>query len=217
MKFRLSLVLLFFCNTVFANDLQYVRVQLEWKYQFEFAGFIAAKELGYYQEAGLDVDLVEYEPSVDNVLSLIQGDADYVVHNSNLVVHGGHIAPVVVLATYFQRSPLIFVTHPSIRTPGDLVGKRIMGTTDEFRYSSLALLLNHFYVNSTNSDIREHTFSIDDFIQGKVDAMSAFRSNQLYELDRLGVAYNVIDPADYGFVSSAVSVLATQNAVVQNP
>ncbi len=217
MKFRLSLVLLFFCNTVFANDLQYVRVQLEWKYQFEFAGFIAAKELGYYQEVGLDVDLVEYEPSVDNVLSLIQGDADYVVHNSNLVVHGGHIAPVVVLATYFQRSPLIFVTHPSIRTPGDLVGKRIMGTTDEFRYSSLALLLNHFYVNSTNSDIREHTFSIDDFIQGKVDAMSAFRSNQLYELDRLGVAYNVIDPADYGFVSSAVSVLATQNAVVQNP
>jgi ABC-type nitrate/sulfonate/bicarbonate transport system substrate-binding protein len=43
---------------VFANDLQYVRVQLEWKYQFEFAGFIAAKELGYYQEVGLDVDLV---------------------------------------------------------------------------------------------------------------------------------------------------------------
>jgi ABC-type nitrate/sulfonate/bicarbonate transport system substrate-binding protein len=77
MKFRLSLILLFFCNTVFANDLQYVRVQLEWKYQFEFAGFIAAKELGYYQEVGLDVDLVEYEPSVDNVLSLIQGDADY--------------------------------------------------------------------------------------------------------------------------------------------
>lgn len=75
----------------------------------------------------------------------------------------------------------------------------------------------HFYVNSTNSDVREHTFSIDDFIQGKVDAMSAFRSNQLYELDRLGVSYNVIDPADYGFVSSAVSVLATQNAVVQNP
>lgn len=75
----------------------------------------------------------------------------------------------------------------------------------------------HFYVNSTNSDVREHTFSIDDFIQGKVDAMSAFRSNQLYELDRLGVSYNFIDPADYGFVSSAVSVLATQNAVVQNP
>ena len=217
MKLRVGLILWFCCTSAFANDLQYVRVQLEWKYQFEFAGFIAAKEMGYYREAGLDVDLVEYKPSVDDIVSLIQGDADYVVHNSNLVVHGGHIAPVVVLATYFQRSPLIFVTHPSIRTPSELVGKRIMGTTDEFRYSSLALLLNHFYVNSANSDIREHTFSIDDFIQGKVDAMSAFRSNQLYELDRLGVAYNVIDPADYGFVSSAVSVLATQERVVQNP
>ena len=217
MKLRVGFILWFCCTNAFASDLQYVRVQLEWKYQFEFAGFIAAKELGYYREVGLDVDLVEYEPSVDNILSLMQGDADYVVHNSNLVVHGGHIAPFVVLATYFQRSPLIFVTHPSIRSPSDLIGKRIMGTTDEFRYSSLALLLNHFYVNSTNSDIREHTFVIDDFIQGKVDAMSAFRSNQLYELDRLGVAYNVLDPADYGFVSSAVSVLATQESVVANP
>lgn len=84
MKLKLGIVLLFMCTGAFANDLQYVRVQLEWKYQFEFAGFIAAKELGYYREVGLDVDLVEYEPAVDNILSLIQGDADYVVHNSNL-------------------------------------------------------------------------------------------------------------------------------------
>jgi len=216
----LRTVLLAFCLGTFALTAKAtvpIRVQLEWKYQFEFAGFIVAKELGFYDEIGLDVDLIEYQPSVDNIQLLLRGQADYVVHNSNLVVHGGHIAPVVVLATYFQRSPLILVAHPSIKTPRDLLGKRLMGTTDEFAYSSLALLLNHFYVNETNSTILEHTFDIESFVSGRVDAMSAFRSNQLYELDRMGVPYNVIHPADYGFLSNAVSVLATRESVVANP
>jgi ABC-type nitrate/sulfonate/bicarbonate transport system substrate-binding protein len=41
------------------EQLQKISLQLHWKYQFEFAGFIAAKEKGFYQNAGLDVDLKE--------------------------------------------------------------------------------------------------------------------------------------------------------------
>lgn len=43
-----------------AQKLQKVKIQLSWKYQFQFAGFIMAKELGYYKDAGLDVELLEY-------------------------------------------------------------------------------------------------------------------------------------------------------------
>ena len=38
------------------ENLEKVSLQLHWKYQFEFAGFIGAKEKGFYKEAGLDVD-----------------------------------------------------------------------------------------------------------------------------------------------------------------
>jgi len=43
MKF---LLLCFFSVLVFANNLKHISVQLNWKNQFEFAGFYVAKELG---------------------------------------------------------------------------------------------------------------------------------------------------------------------------
>ena len=47
------------------EPLEKITLQLHWKYQFEFAGFIAAKEKGFYKEAGLDVKLKEYEFGID--------------------------------------------------------------------------------------------------------------------------------------------------------
>ncbi len=78
-----------------------------------------------------------------------------------------------------------------------------MGTSDELKYSSLALLLSHYNISPQNTSITAEKFSIDDFIDGKVDAMSAFLSNQIYELNQRKVAYNIINPADYGFIMSA--------------
>jgi len=46
----------------------------------------------------------------------------------------------------------IFVTSPDIHKPRDLIGKRIMGTAEEIRHSSLASLLNHFKINGVRLD-----------------------------------------------------------------
>ena len=39
--------------------LEKVRLQLKWFHQFQFAGYYAAIEQGYYAEEGLDVELIE--------------------------------------------------------------------------------------------------------------------------------------------------------------
>ncbi len=36
-----------------------MRLQLKWVHQFQFAGYYAAIEQGYYAEEGLDVELIE--------------------------------------------------------------------------------------------------------------------------------------------------------------
>jgi len=48
--------LLLISSTVHADRLEVekVSVQLEWKHQFEFAGFYAALDQGYYGEVNLD-------------------------------------------------------------------------------------------------------------------------------------------------------------------
>ncbi len=38
-----------------ATELEKVTLQLKWRHQFQFAGYYAAHEQGYYREAGLDV------------------------------------------------------------------------------------------------------------------------------------------------------------------
>jgi polar amino acid transport system substrate-binding protein len=219
LRFFLIFCLLSWCFSVAhaESELEPVRLQLDWKFQFEFAGFIAAKEKGFYQEAGLDVELLEYQAGTDTVSEVRSRRINYGIHNSSIVIESGKLVPIILLATYFQRSPLVLVTAKDIKTPTDLIGKTIMGTRDEFKYSSLALLLELFYVVKGNTTFQEHTFDIEDFITGRVDAMSAFRSNQLFELDQLGIEYNIIDPADYGFLMSAVNLFTSQEEALQYP
>ncbi|SIS41385.1 diguanylate cyclase [Neptunomonas antarctica] len=220
-KHILSLLIAFvlFCSSVatYAAALEKVSLQLDWKYQFEFAGFIMAKEKGFYRDAGLDVDLIEYEAGIDTVEKVLAQTNNYGSYNSSVMINDGKLKPIVLLATYFQQSPLIFVTSKEIKTPNDLIGKTIMGTKDELKYSSLALLLNHFSITTKNAKFVEHSFNNEDFIQHKVDAMSAFRTNQLFELDQLNIEYNIIDPADFGFLMSAVNLFTSQDEALQHP
>ena len=197
--------------------LETVSLQFEWLYQFEYSGFIAAKEKGFYEEAGLNVEFREYKPGENNIQKVLDGEINYGIHNSSLIIENQKLVNNVLLATYLQKSPLVFVTDKSIKRPYDLAGKKIMGTSEEFKFSSLALLLNHFQVNASNTTFKEHSFEIEDFISGKVDAMSAFRTNQFYMLDKLGIEYNVIDPADYGYSTGAVNLYASYNEVEKNP
>lgn len=59
-------------------------VQLNWKPQFEFAAFYIAKELGFYKEAGLDVELRHIDPKDGiNILQAVQnGEVDVGVYYS---------------------------------------------------------------------------------------------------------------------------------------
>ena len=48
-----------------AAALDSVSLQLKWKHQFQFAGYYAALEQGFYRHAGLDVTIREGGPGVD--------------------------------------------------------------------------------------------------------------------------------------------------------
>lgn len=213
----MKLFLLLLVSTfLYSSSLEKVSIQFNWKYQFEVAGFIAAKEKGFYENVGLDVELKEYNPEVDILFDVLNNKVTYGISSSNIVLENKKIASIVLLATYLQKSPLVFITKPDIRTPSQFLGKTIMGNKDELKNSSLALFLSHFNINFSNTKFIPHNFKIDDFISGKVEIMSAFRSNQLYELDKRKIDYNIIDPADYGFVMSAVNLYTSKEEAFKN-
>ena len=89
-------------------------LQLKWSHGFQFAGYYAAQEKGFYREAGFDVRLVEVRPGLNVVVEVISGRADFGVGTSGLLIarHAGE--PVVVLAAIFQHSPLVLIARQDV-------------------------------------------------------------------------------------------------------
>jgi diguanylate cyclase (GGDEF)-like protein/PAS domain S-box-containing protein len=202
--------------TLQASELQKVSLQLQWKYQFQFAGFIMAKELGYYRDVGLDVDILEYN-NTNSMKDLEDGKIDFAINNSMLAYQDKKLLDVTLLATYFQRSPLILVTQPDIDDVLKLKGKTVMMSDNNYYNSSLSILLEYFSINKKNTKFVPASFNLDDFISKKVDAVTAFKSNEIFELNQRKIPYNIIDPVEYGFSTNAINLFTSCKKLKDDP
>ena len=102
------LILLLF--TTFLNANEKVVLQLKWFHQFQFAGYYAAKEKGFYDEVGLDVQIKERDLKYNNIDEVINGNAQYGVADSILILYKLKQQPVVIVTPIFQHSPSIFIS-----------------------------------------------------------------------------------------------------------
>lgn len=195
---RLLVLVLFFCFTLFANEK--VVLQLDWKHQFQFAGFYVAKELGYYQKAGLDVIIKEYNNSIDVVEDVIAKEGRYGLGKSSLLIERSHGKPIVVLSAIFQKSPSVLITvDKNITSAADLKHKRIMITSNEVTSAPIMTMLQSNGLTSKDFTILKHSFNYKDLLNGKTDAMACYLSNEPYFLEQNKSYFKVFDPQDYGY------------------
>ena len=193
------------------QELSKVSLQLHWKYQFEFAGFIAAKEKGFYKDAGLDVELKEYNFGQNIIKDVSSGKVNYGIYNSNILVEYIKKEPLKLLSSYFKRSALVLITKPEIKYPKDLLKKKIMAAG----FDDLDLNFNYIFslekVKIENLNLVPHTFNVEDFVNNKIDAMTAFISDQPFKLDKLNVKYNIIDPSNFGVFNLQLELFTSNN------
>ena len=217
MKILFKILFIFlFVSYSKATELAKVSLQLHWKYQFEFAGFIVAKEKGFYKELGLDVDLKELYFE-DNRYEMLQNKtSEFFIFSSDIVGEQLKGLPATLVSSYFQRVPLAFVTKPDIYFPIDLKDKKVMAIG---KYKGNIIFENLLYsANMTLDDIQliPHTFNLEDFISGKVDAIQIYIINELYELDKQKVPYNIIDVNNYGIEFNGIIVATHKEYAKEN-
>ena len=200
-------------------ELSAITLQLLWKHQFEFAGFYAAIEQGYYQELGLDVTIKEYQKKLDLIDEVVNGRAQYGVGISSLIIDRSQGAPVVLLANIFQHSPLVLLSRveSKIYSPVQMIGKRIMLANFEKDNASLVAMLNSESVSLDQIDVREHSFNIEDFISGKVDVVSAYVTNEPGVLKERQVKFNIIDPINYGIDFYGNNIFTSEKQLRDHP
>jgi len=106
-------------------------LQLSGPAQFEFAGYYAALWKGYYNEAGLDVEIrpsgAPGAAAVDPVHEVTDGHAQFGVGTAGLVVQAGQGMPLLLLAPIFQSSgaAVYYRTDGDFASPGALVKARV--------------------------------------------------------------------------------------------
>lgn len=122
-------------------------VQLSWKFQFQFAQIIAAYEKGYYRNAGLDVTIIEGGPGINAADEVSNGQADFGVYSSALIVEYSRRKPVVALAALMQHSAvgLAVQNNESIQSIHDLKGKTVTLSSDTYDE-----ILAYFKANGLN-------------------------------------------------------------------
>ena len=220
--FHFFIFLFFFLNNLlFASTqitpLEKVTLQLEWKHQFEFAGFYTAIEKGYYKDIGLEVEIKEFKEDTDITQEVLDGKATFGISSSALILEKLNKKPVVLIASYFKQNALALITKPEIKTPADLKDKKILALDWEMKHTSLGVMLKDFNITQNDYTLVNHDFKIDKFVNGEVDAMSVFITSQTYELDKLGINYNILNPANFGIYSYDVELFTSQNVVNSNP
>ncbi len=185
---------LFVAASAQADD---VRLQLKWKHGFHFAGYYAAVAQGYYHEEGLEADLVEARPDIDAVSSVLTGRTTYGIGSSSLLLARADGKPVVALAAIFQHSPLVLAMRRGSGAPTaqDLVGKRVM--IEPFA-EELFAYVGRDGVTREQMHVVPHDFNVHSLIDGKVDAMSIYSSNETDALNQAGFDYQILSPAAAG-------------------
>jgi diguanylate cyclase (GGDEF)-like protein len=188
-----------------------VTLQLNWKHQFQFAGYYAAIEKGYYQEAGFAVRVVEAREGADPIDEVLAGRAQYGIGASELALRRGQGQPLVVLAVILQHSPLALIARGGhAQSVHDLAGKRVMLMPHE---TELYAYLRREGLSRDKIVEVQHSFNADDLIKGRVDAVSGYSTDEPFELRRAGLAYSIFSPRASGVDFYGDSLFTTEAQV----
>ncbi len=193
-RFRwLLLIACLLARPAFALD--NITLQLKWTHAFQFAGYYAAQEQGYYRDAGLQVNIEEAAPDTNPVRNVLEGKAQFGVGTSSLLLERAAGKPVVALAVVFQQSPYEIYAAPNIRSLRDLIGKRIML---EPQSGELLAFLQKEGIPLDRIRQMPHSFDANGLMQGEAEAISGYISNEPFYFRQARYSYQTFSPRSAG-------------------
>jgi len=198
------------------EPLDAVTLQLKWKHQFQFAGYYAALEKGFYRDAGLEVEIIEAKDGEESSDAVLGGEADFGIGMSDLIALRAKGHSVVALATIYQHSPLVILTpkDSGIENIHSLKGRRI---ALEAHSAELSAYLEAEGVPLHTMTVFPHEYSISNLITGRVDAISAYSTDEPFMLLNQGLDYLVFSPRAGGIDFYGDTLFTSEDQVRRHP
>ena len=164
-----------------AQELTPISLQLQWVAQSQFAGYFAAKDLGFYEEEGLDVTILEGAVEIVPQQVVASGGAQFGVAWVPKVLEstekGEGSVNLVNIAQIFQRSGTLMVSFvdSGIESVADFDGRNVgswgFGNEHELYAAMRAEVLDMACVIGQN-------FDMSALLSGELDAAQAMIYNE---------------------------------------
>ncbi|MCZ4261827.1 ABC transporter substrate-binding protein [Limimaricola sp. G21655-S1] len=177
-----------------AQDLDKVRLQLQWVTQAQFAGYYVALEEGFYEEEGLDVEILPGGPDIAPPQVLAGGGADVMLNwmPSALAAREKGL-PVVNIAQPFASSGLMLTCwkDTGITGPQDFKGKTIGVWFFGNEYPFLSWMSQEGIPTEGGEDgvtVLKQGFNVDPLIQRQADCISTMTYNEYGQVLDAGIS-----------------------------
>lgn len=179
-----------------------VVMQFDWIFNAQFAGFYQAIEQGFFEDAGLAVELRGQATTPDTVgMTLSEPEISFGSAESNvLLADAAAGADLKIIGVMFQDSPMgwMFVDDGSIREFTDLASKRVGVHADGSRV--IRLLLEEAGADTTNLDTYDCGYAPSIVIDGEADAMQCYYIDEYVKLEQMiGERAGIFLAKDHGY------------------
>ena len=178
-----------------------VGLRLAWIPGATFAGDYVALQNGYWKDAGLEVSIHPGGFEHDAIKLVASGADTFGISSGPQILQArANGVPIVAIGAVFPQSPIGWVSKKDsgITKPQDFVGKKIgaqFGTHTEISLEALCGKLGIALDSFKRIPVK---FDPRPFVAGAVDVLPVYIVDQPVDLEREGIALNIIDPGDYG-------------------
>ena len=203
-------------SAAFADDK--VVMATNWRAQPGHGGFYQALADGTYKKFGLDVDIQQGGPQVNNRPMLPAGKVDFLMTGNMLMAFDNikQKVPTVVVAGYFQKDPQAIIAHPDqgINTAADLAKAKTVLLSKDGQISYWQWLKKAY--NLRDEQVRPYNYSLSQFLANKQAVQQAYATSEPLAVEKqAGFKPVVISLADAGW-STYGMVLETRQDLVKN-
>ena len=211
--------LVLLCSSAVARAADHVNFGLDWLGEAEYGGYYQALATGIYQKYGLDVEIQQGGPQVNQTQALLAGRLDLdLASNSFLALNlVQQQIPFRAVAAFFQKDPSVLIAHPGQGhdTFAELKGVPIMIGADT-RAGWWNFLEARFGYD--DSQIRPYNFSLAPFLANPRAVQEGYLGSEPYLIkQQTGVTPVVLMIADAGFSGYGSLLVASDQMIASKP
>lgn len=179
------LMILLLPLAIYGQDVQSISFLPQWTPQAQFAGYYVAVQKGFYQKRGVDLHLLTGGPDSPPADFLKHRKTDFTTMFLSEAIHlRVQGLDLVNVAQIGQKSGFVLIARKSSRifTPEDLNGKRV-GLWADSQIQALAFFRKY----RIQVHVVPQTYTINLFLRGGLDAVSAMWYNEYHTILNSGV------------------------------